>query len=632
VEIDNLPACLLPKRSSRHGTKCGPFEPASIDLEVACLIWVYWIPAEETDAVEGEKELAPGRLFVVSDGDLPPPEARALQCVVEIPAAKDPMVTLDGSSMGPFKVTMSKNLAEIHRQSPEGTSCLLKMMKIHVKPIMGYEYLAHDPSPFAVHEEEVGGCQLQRLAKEPVEVGIFNAIFPPPYKVSLVTSCCNRGFAGARATLIDHSSATFDETGVVAIKRKREMHKTSCDLVVQVENIPMCLLPGASVRFAASCGPMDEVSTEMPISCLVYIYWTLGEEDPDEENEDAMPADALVWIACDVEHLPTEIHPIEGTLSCEGAETDEYELDGHSVGPFLIQRLKDLEDDTCLLAGLSVNVTKPPEGYTWQVRDPSPLEERCTELGGCELQRLSECQSVIGYFKPKVPPPLEVVVRTTCCDRCFSGATISINNKEPAEFDEEGTIQFKRKRDQVTNEIDIVGIPSALLPGGKAKQIIEARPFQELSVPLDVTCYLWIYWIPPDEPDPEEAEASDDEPMEGMVFVCADPEQIPDEAQTLACTLSCPGAEELQIHWDGASFGPIAIRQENRKCVGSVHDDCLLSKVQFLVPNPPDNYRFRGRYPSPLAERTEEFGGCELSRLIAVPQAVGYLKPLGKAK
>jgi hypothetical protein len=284
-----------------------------------------------------------------------------------------------------------------------------------------------------------------------------------------------------------------------------------------------------------------------------------------------------------------------------------------------------------------------------------------------------------------------------------------MNGKEAVEFDEEGMVQFTRKRDQVHSEIDILGVPEALLPGGKNKQIIEARPFHELSVPMDVTCLLWIYWIPPDEPEPAEEErqvaylpttlngkqilearddnmwqavnvlgvttpgigyrsskqlddkigsehlvwdttiqgidegdgwvkvhlpsqAEDDEPEEGMLFVCADPEQIPEEAKPIACTLSCPGAESIQIHHDGESFGPVAIRQSVRKPVGSLPDECLLAKVQFLCSNPPAGYRFRGRYPSPLTERTKEIGGCELSRLIAVPAVVGYLKPLGKAK
>jgi len=379
---------------------------------------------------------------------------------------------------------------------------------------------------------------------------------------------------------------------------------------------------------------MDKISTEMTISCLIYVYWTLPEDDPDEQDEDALPPDAMVWIACDIDHLPLDVRPVEGMLSCLGAETEDYELDGQSVGPFLVQGPKDAEYEMCLLSGLSVNVTRPPEGYSWRAKDPSPLEERCTEIGGCELQRLAEVPSVIGFFKPKVPPKLELVVRTTCCDRCFFGAKVSINGKEPVEFDdEEGIVHLKRTRDQVTNEIDIFGVPPALLPGGKAKHIIEARPFQELSVPVDVTCFLWIYWIPPDEPDPENAGGdSDDEPMEGMLFVCGDPEQIPDEALPIACTISCPGAEVLQIHWDGASFGPVAIRQSSRKPVGALPEECLLAKVQFLVPNPPANYRFRGRWPSPLAERTEELGGCELARLVAVPQAVGYLKPLNKPK
>merc|ERR1719401_1064287 len=118
--------------------------------------------------------------------------------------------------------------------------------------------------------------------------------------------------------------------------------------------------------------------------------------------------------------------------------------------------------------------------------------------------------------------------------------------------------------------------------------------------------------------------------MEGILYVAADPEQIPDEALPIACSISCPGAAELMIHLDGKEIAPVAIRAADRKSVGCPHDTCLLAKMQILVQKPPPDYKFRSRYPSPLAERVQELGGCELCRLIAVPQAMGFLKPTGK--
>jgi hypothetical protein len=565
-----------------------------------------------------------GQLFIAVDGDHIPAEAKPLQCALECKGAKDPLITVDGSSMGPFKISMSAALADVNRKSETGTSCLLEVLKVHVKQISGFDYIAHSPSPL-VTRCEAGGCELQRLALAPLELGVFKILFPPSVRFSLITSCCGCGFAGATATLLDHSSTEFDESGKVEIKRKRELHKEVCDLVVQVDKVPLNLLPGGSMRFPTICKPMDRISLDLRISCLVFVYWT-----PPEDSEDES-ADGLVWMACDVEHLPAEVLPVEGRMYCQGAETGEYILDGTQVGPFLVQEIGS-GSGKCLLSGVSLEVSTPPEGFKWRARDPPPFEERWNELGGCELQRLAILPQVVGYFTPLPPPPLELAVRTTCCDRCYTGATVAFNELDGIELDSrEGTALLRRKRGQVQNEVEINGVPAFFLPEGNTKHTLSTSPWKEAHLSLDVACLVWVYWVPPEPPEEDEEEGeSDDEPMEGTLFVAADPEQIPDEALPISCSISCPGAEEMMIYVDGTSMGPFAIRAADRKSIGDYQDTCLLANMQFLVPCPPEGYRWRSRFPSPLAERTQEFGGCELTRLISVPQAMGFLKPVKK--
>lgn len=106
-----------------------------------------------------------------------------------------------------------------------------------------------------------------------------------------------------------------------------------------------------------------------------------------------------------------------------------------------------------------------------------------------------------------------------------------------------------------------------------------------------------------------------------------DPEQIPDEALPIAGVLECLGAENEQVVLDGASRGPHHFRLPQRDARASHVEDCLLSKVQFLL-TPPEGFTYRAREPSALAERCQELGGCELQRLVACPATVGYLKPI----
>merc|ERR1719253_403110 len=122
-----------------------------------------------------------------------------------------------------------------------------------------------------------------------------------------------------------------------------------------------------------------------------------------------------------------------------------------------------------------------------------------------------------------------------------------------------------------------------------------------------------------------------------MLFVSADPEQIPEEAKPVVCSFSCLGMKEDCIRLDGNTMGPFEIRLEKRPPfptgAASVDSDrrCMLADLMFLVEHPPLNFHYRNRCPSPLQERCEELGGCEFQRLLAVPQVMGYFKPVDKS-
>merc|ERR1712216_1118727 len=85
--------------------------------------------------------------------------------------------------------------------------------------------------------------------------------------------------------------------------------------------------------------------------------------------------------------------------------TPMVEIDGTSMGPFELVRAErspfgSSDSWSCILRDIVVTVSQPPAGFRWRERDPSPLKDRCDELGGCEFSRLMRCPQVMGYLKP----------------------------------------------------------------------------------------------------------------------------------------------------------------------------------------------------------------------------------------
>jgi len=171
----------------------------------------------------------------------------------------------------------------------------------------------------------------------------------------------------------------------------------------------------------------DPGDVSLDVACFLWIYWVPPEEDEDnfsmafekaseedsgyreqeeeaEEEEEPEQPVGTVWISSDGELVPEEARPISGMLECLGSKVPEIQLDGRSMGPFTLTPVetaaaRDAGRAPCLLSGLMIH-PRAPEGFTYRPREPSPLAERCMELGGCEHQRLACCPVVIGYLTP----------------------------------------------------------------------------------------------------------------------------------------------------------------------------------------------------------------------------------------
>eukprot|EP00971_Amphidinium_carterae_P091160 1804380-Amphidinium_carterae.1 len=145
----------------------------------------------------------------------------------------------------------------------------------------------------------------------------------------------------------------------------------------------------------------------MLVHCHVWIY-AVPPDPPDSEAEaggDAELQDISIWIAVDPDQIPDEALPVRGEVTLPWTEESKVALDGKSLGPFPVTKSGSIPEagEHCWLSRMTL-VAEPDAEYEFQPKDPSPLQERCDELGGCELKRLFMCPVVIGYFKPFPTP------------------------------------------------------------------------------------------------------------------------------------------------------------------------------------------------------------------------------------
>ncbi|CAK0875380.1 unnamed protein product [Prorocentrum cordatum] len=285
------------------------------------------------------------------------------------------------------------------------------------------------------------------------------------------------------------------------------------------------------------------------------------------------------------------------------------------------------QSDDCSLARVEVRVD-PPELFEYLPRTPSPLMERCAELGGCELQRLVASPLAIGDVRPMEIPPLCVSLRTRCCGQGFEGAVCSMGGMAPAAFGADGRAEFQRNRRGGEGQVTVTGVPPQFLG---QQPFVKYGPLEPSGdVRVEALCPLWVYWVlPEDSEEADAAESADREELAaaaGSVFLAADGQHVPDEAEPFCGVLRCPGARVPELELDGTSAGPhfVAAASDFGDGPGS---SCLLASLCVEV-RPPEGWEYASRDPPPLAERCGELGGCELQRLAACPVAVGDLKPV----
>eukprot|EP00929_Paragymnodinium_shiwhaense_P094929 TRINITY_DN55794_c0_g1_i1.p1 TRINITY_DN55794_c0_g1~~TRINITY_DN55794_c0_g1_i1.p1 ORF type:complete len:1104 (+),score=158.38 TRINITY_DN55794_c0_g1_i1:190-3501(+) len=242
---------------------------------------------------------------------------------------------------------------------------------------------------------------------------------PGPLHVRIRSTCCGGGFEGVKISLEGANSCAQSvcmETGAdgevtLAAPEPMLSLQPPCSGRQQgrlrVEGLAACQLPGGSSEYLAHLNPGETTHVDLDVACLLWIYWVPPEADEDQEDDyqdwDEAPSapEGTVWISAVEDLVPEEALPIKGVLRCRGAERQVIPLPGSSISPVLLrpsQESVERGEGHCLVAQVELEVDAP-EGYSFRMRDPSPLAERFLELGGCELQRLMLCPCVVGYLK-----------------------------------------------------------------------------------------------------------------------------------------------------------------------------------------------------------------------------------------
>lgn len=210
-----------------------------------------------------------------------------------------------------------------------------------------------------------------------------------PVRICCKGSCCSLGWEGVNVCVdgVNHSTSGYGDVNV------------ECDVFDQL--VPVRIGNGA-VKEADMC-LQEQYSglIQVLFSCQVFVYVL----DPDEDDEDdaSEPEDrgpppkpeATVWICGNESQIPDEARTVKGILHTPGARIPEQRLQGERFGPLSIIRHPDDDPDSCCLLA---DATFVPDEGSYRAKDPSPLTERCEELGGCEFQRLVECPVIIGFL------------------------------------------------------------------------------------------------------------------------------------------------------------------------------------------------------------------------------------------
>eukprot|EP00933_Yihiella_yeosuensis_P061479 TRINITY_DN64292_c0_g1_i1.p1 TRINITY_DN64292_c0_g1~~TRINITY_DN64292_c0_g1_i1.p1 ORF type:complete len:1002 (+),score=182.93 TRINITY_DN64292_c0_g1_i1:140-3007(+) len=476
----------------------------------------------------------------------------------------------------------------------------------------------------------------------------------PIAQVSLVTRCCSSAVPGAHIYVDNESFGITDDSGLplsCGVRNgEHRLHAQHVLLGHQGLDVPL------SISGSTTCG----VQVELPLDRLRFVcvaaagtrssggaladLWLVGGDLARWRGGRGAPAiDAEVWL-WDGELQPpsrggTSPPPlrVQAGVLCNNSNPSEDDNFGDQQGEDLDEdavnassgRRRHSSGGTCTFSDA---LASPASGIgPWQVVLHAAMLSGSVDCAVTRLGRLANGATPALWLArlvaedPNSPSARSAEAPTlavccTCCNEGVGGVRLTVDGIDRGTTAEAGELQLAHAGASGKSHIGLHGIPSCLLPGGASEFVVQLGATKHERFELDVNPLIWVYWVPPEEPEPPEDEAEEVLPQEGTLWVCCNGDQVPDEALPVVGVLRCPGAEEKELRLDGSSMGPMLLRRQ----AGDVGGACLVSQITLEI-QPPKGHLYREKKPSPLAERFEELGGCELQRLMHCPVVVGFL-------
>jgi len=240
---------------------------------------------------------------------------------------------------------------------------------------------------------------------------VLFAVEVAPITVRTLTGCCGEPVSGTKVLIDGTVVGVTDEQGALQ------------------QMLPLGLHELATQHHAFGCQPQQpmeikvhgEMQTDqiiVPVHARLFTYATDPDMDEDEaplgEDDEPLYDPTCVWVAANPDHIPDEILPLRGRVTCQSpvdGHTLRVNLDLGRVVPFILPLgPASPKPAVCPLGTLRLQCGRP--GFSWVPKNPPPLELRAEELGGCELPRLLECPAALGFLKPAV------TIQFAVGDRC----------------------------------------------------------------------------------------------------------------------------------------------------------------------------------------------------------------------
>eukprot|EP00746_Dinoflagellata_sp_MGD_P145882 gnl/MRDRNA2_/MRDRNA2_78441_c0_seq1.p1 gnl/MRDRNA2_/MRDRNA2_78441_c0~~gnl/MRDRNA2_/MRDRNA2_78441_c0_seq1.p1 ORF type:complete len:2386 (+),score=403.99 gnl/MRDRNA2_/MRDRNA2_78441_c0_seq1:32-7159(+) len=493
--------------------------------------------------------------------------------------------------------------------------------------------------------------------------------------IRLVMGCCESPLEGVvvMAQCQELISQITDANGVCTL----HLPAGSCKVVLSHQIFGL-----ASREISVDVDNKKPGEYTVRADALIFPYITgPGPQDPKSQP-------SIVWLAADKQQIPEDAEAFAGEVVYNKGSEDSI-LSSPSLGSPASLHFDVTEDPNSQRpCGLrSVRFCCEPRGSLWCPKNPSPLAERVCEIGGCEYLRLLHCPVAVATIKPRlivhcpsgekvelaaqdyqtigdlhrymssyvkspedlvylkivgdddlagtadpVLPGMEVEmvlygwlalhVAAGCCGTAVEGVRIQLGGEDVGVTGDDGRFKTKVetgkhgfRNHSVFLKHDVFG------KNGKCVDVgVTHLNSKEHAVVVDPSICAYMT-----KNDDALGEAS-----VRQVWLCANEDHIPDEAESVCGNFGalnwCNKELAREIPSDTHNVITLSLAGSSSQIAsGKECSRCKFSTLSITCEK--DGFAWCAKKPSPLLERVEALGGCEMLRLLNCPVVLGSLKP-----